>query len=55
MVKLLKEVYKTTGEFVPFTMRRKHPDDFRKIVQAKTKMMANHHVIILNHISTTPL
>jgi hypothetical protein len=43
-------VYRTTGEFVPFEMRRRKPDDFKKILQAQTKMIASHRVVVLNHI-----
>ena len=50
MANLLKEVYKLKGEFVPFAMRKKFPDDFRKIIQAQIKLIANQHVIVLNHI-----
>ena len=50
MSKLLKEVYRTTGEFVPFEMRRRKPHDFKKILQAQTKMIVSHRVVVLNHI-----
>jgi hypothetical protein len=50
MAKLLKEVYRNTGEFVPFEMRRRKPDDFKKILQAQTKMIASHRVVVLNYI-----
>ena len=50
MAKILKEVYRATGEFVPFEMRRRNPDDFKKILHAQTKMIASHRVVVLNHI-----
>jgi glycerophosphoryl diester phosphodiesterase len=49
---VLKEVFKTTGEFVPYQMRRKHPDAFLKLVRAQTQVLAKNRVIHLNHIGS---
>ena len=31
-------------------MRRRNPDDFKKILHAQTKIIASHRVVVLNHI-----
>jgi hypothetical protein len=52
MLKILKQTYKETTEFVPFQMRSKHPDAYCRILSQQTKMIADQHVIVLLNISS---
>ena len=52
MIAILKTVFKSTGEFVPYQMRRKHPDAFLKLVRAQTQVLAKNRIIHLNHIGS---
>ena len=52
MISILKKAFKTTGAFVPYQMRRKHPESFQKMIRAQTSVLANNRIIHLNHIGS---
>ena len=52
MIAVLKSVFKSTGEFVPYQMRRKHPDAFLKLIRAQTQVLAKNRIIHLNYIGS---
>ena len=52
MIAILKSVFKSTGEFVPYQMRRKHPDAFLKLVRAQNQVLAKNRIIHLNYIGS---
>ena len=52
MIAILKSTFKSTGEFVPYQMRRKHPDAFLKLVRAQTQVLAKNRTIHLNYVGS---
>jgi hypothetical protein len=52
LIQVLKTAFKSTGAFVPYQMRNKHPDAFIKLIKAQTQLLAKNRVINLNHIGT---
>ena len=50
LIALLKQAYKANGAFIPYQMRQRHPDAFKKLIQAQTQVLAKNRVIVLNHI-----
>ena len=52
LIQVLKTAFKSTGAFVPYQMRNKHPDAFTKLIKAQTHLLAKNRVINLNHIGT---
>ena len=50
MMKLLKEACKDTHEFVPFYMRKKHPEAFCKTIIENTRLMSDNRTIVLQNI-----
>lgn len=50
LITVLKTAFKSTGAFVPYQMRNKHPDAFTKLVKAQTQVLAKNRVIHVNHI-----
>jgi hypothetical protein len=55
MISILKTVFKSTGAFVPFQMRQKHPDAFQKLIRAQTRILSKNRVIILNNIGSAAM
>ena len=52
MIAILKSTFKNTGEFVPYLMRRKHPEAFLKLVRAQTQVLAKNRTIHLNYVGS---
>ena len=52
---ILKTAFKSTGAFVPFQMRQKHPDAFQKLIRAQTRILSKNRVIILNNIGSAAM
>ena len=50
MTKLLKDACKDTHEFVPFYMRKKHPEAFCKSIIENTRIMSDNRTIVLRNI-----
>ena len=51
MMKLMKEACKDSHEFVPFYMRKKHPEAFRKTIVENTRIISENRTIMLHNIS----
>ena len=51
MLKILKQTYHETTEFIPSQMRSKHSEAYSRILLQQSKMIADQHVIIIQHIS----
>ena len=50
MMKILQIAYKDTNAFIPFHMKKKHPEAYRRTILQQTKYMAENHVIVLCNI-----
>ena len=50
MMRILKEACKDTHEFVPFYMRKKHPEAFCKTIIENTRIMSENRTIVLHNI-----
>ena len=50
LIALLKDTYKTTGSFISYQMRQRHPEALHKVICAQTQYIAKNRVILLNYI-----
>jgi hypothetical protein len=49
---LLKQAYRDNQVFIQFRMKSKHPEAYFRVILQQTKILASHHVIILQNIGT---
>lgn len=52
LISLMKESTKDTKDYVPFQMRRRNPDAFQGAIRYQNHVLANQHVVMINHIGT---
>jgi hypothetical protein len=52
LLRLIKKTYKTSGSFIPFQMRSKHPEAFVRAISMQTQTLSTNRTIVLNNIGT---
>ena len=50
LLPIIKDVTKDTQEYVAFQMRRRNPDAFQGAIRFQNHILANQHVVMINHI-----
>jgi hypothetical protein len=50
MLLVLKSLLRDTPTFVPFTMRSKFPEGFKKAIKYQTQTLTSHRTIVLQYL-----